>query len=284
MRPPAGRRLRSGTSAPATNTERGTASIPACPPRPATARSRSRGTHGHHRHQTSTHTSRPRTSRHSRGSWTRSGLTSRSHAVSVTPATSAAQFNCSARWRSAEGPSCSRAATRWRGASGRPCSAPPRSSRTWNSGHNIIHGQWDWMNDPEIHSTEWEWDTTSPSEHWKKSHNFIHHKYTNVVGLDDDIGYGIMRLTRDQRWEKWMIGNPIIQPDYSERCSNGESRPTVWRRRSSARARSPWPRCAKTCRSSARRSASRSARTTSCSPRWRDATGSTRWAPMRSPT
>ncbi|MFA5712380.1 fatty acid desaturase [Mycolicibacterium sp.] len=76
-------------------------------------------------------------------------------------------------------------------------------------GHNIIHGQWDWMNDPEIHSTEWEWDTTAPSTHWKKSHNFIHHKYTNVVGLDDDIGYGIMRLTRDQRWEKWMIGNPI---------------------------------------------------------------------------
>jgi len=76
-------------------------------------------------------------------------------------------------------------------------------------GHNIIHGQWDWMNDPEIHSTEWEWDTTSPSVHWKKSHNFIHHKYTNVVGLDDDIGYGIMRLTRDQRWERWMIGNPI---------------------------------------------------------------------------
>ena len=76
-------------------------------------------------------------------------------------------------------------------------------------GHNITHGQRDWMNDPEIHSTEWEWDTTSPSVHWKKSHNFIHHKYTNVVGLDDDIGYGIMRLTRDQRWEKWMIGNPV---------------------------------------------------------------------------
>ena len=76
-------------------------------------------------------------------------------------------------------------------------------------GHNITHGQWDWMNDPEIHSTEWEWDTTSPSVHWKKSHNYIHHKYTNVVGLDDDIGYGIMRLTRDQRWERWMIGNPL---------------------------------------------------------------------------
>src|ERR1700743_3736460 len=76
-------------------------------------------------------------------------------------------------------------------------------------GHNITHGQWDWMNDPEIHSTEWEWDTTSPSVHWKKSHNFIHHKYTNIVGLDDDVGYGIMRVTRDEPWSRWMLGNPI---------------------------------------------------------------------------
>ena len=76
-------------------------------------------------------------------------------------------------------------------------------------GHNIIHGQWDWMNDPEIHSTEWEWDTTCPSVQWKHSHNFVHHKYTNVVGLDGDVGYGIMRVTRDQHWESWMLGNPI---------------------------------------------------------------------------
>ncbi len=41
-------------------------------------------------------------------------------------------------------------------------------------GHNVIHGQWDWMNDPEIHSTNWEWDTTCPSSHWKHSHNYIH--------------------------------------------------------------------------------------------------------------
>jgi len=76
-------------------------------------------------------------------------------------------------------------------------------------GHNIIHGQWDWMNDPEIHSTEWEWDTTSPAEHWKKSHNYIHHKFTNIVGMDDDVGYGIMRVTRDEKWAPWMIGNPV---------------------------------------------------------------------------
>jgi fatty acid desaturase len=76
-------------------------------------------------------------------------------------------------------------------------------------GHNITHGQWDWMNDPEIHSTEWEWDTTSPSVHWKKSHNFVHHKYTNIVGMDDDVGYGLLRVTRDQRWARWNLGNPL---------------------------------------------------------------------------
>ncbi|MBA4020883.1 MAG: acyl-CoA desaturase [Gordonia sp.] len=76
-------------------------------------------------------------------------------------------------------------------------------------GHNVMHGQWDWMNDPEIHSSSWEWDTTCPSSQWKHSHNFIHHKYTNIVGMDDDVGYGILRVTRDQPWEWWNLGNPI---------------------------------------------------------------------------
>jgi linoleoyl-CoA desaturase len=76
-------------------------------------------------------------------------------------------------------------------------------------GHNVMHGQWDWMNDPEIHSSSWEWDTTCPSSQWKHSHNFIHHKYTNIVGMDDDVGYGILRVTRDQPWEWWNLGNPV---------------------------------------------------------------------------
>ena len=76
-------------------------------------------------------------------------------------------------------------------------------------GHNVMHGQWDWMNDPEIHSSSWEWDTTCPSVQWKHSHNFVHHKYTNIVGMDDDVGYGILRVTRDQPWEWWNVGNPV---------------------------------------------------------------------------
>ncbi|MFZ2172601.1 MAG: fatty acid desaturase [Rhodococcus sp. (in: high G+C Gram-positive bacteria)] len=74
-------------------------------------------------------------------------------------------------------------------------------------GHNVMHGQWDWMNDPEIHSTSWEWDNTGPSAHWKQTHNYLHHKYTNVLGMDDDVGYGLLRVTRDQRWKPFNAGN-----------------------------------------------------------------------------
>ena len=66
--------------------------------------------------------------------------------------------------------------------------------------HNVIHGQWDWMNDPEIHSATWEWDMVGPSSHWRSSHNHRHHKFTNVVGVDDDLGFGVLRVTRDQEW------------------------------------------------------------------------------------
>lgn len=63
------------------------------------------------------------------------------------------------------------------------------------------------MNDPEVHSTTWEWDNTDPSAHWKHTHNYIHHKYTNVLGMDDDVGYGLLRVTRDQRWRPFYLGN-----------------------------------------------------------------------------
>src|SRR3954470_24529894 len=56
-------------------------------------------------------------------------------------------------------------------------------------GHNVMHGQWDWMNDPEIHSSTWDWDTASPAFAWKHSHNYLHHTYTNIVGKDRDVGY-----------------------------------------------------------------------------------------------
>ncbi len=74
-------------------------------------------------------------------------------------------------------------------------------------GHNVMHGQWDWMNDPEIHSTTWEWDLIGNSADWKHTHNHLHHKFTNIVGLDDDIGFGVLRVTRDVPWEPRFAAN-----------------------------------------------------------------------------
>ena len=76
-------------------------------------------------------------------------------------------------------------------------------------GHNVMHGQWDWMNDPEIHSSNWEWDTAQPAEQWKHSHNYVHHQFTNVLGYDNDIGYGILRMAREQRWNPANLGQPV---------------------------------------------------------------------------
>ena len=76
-------------------------------------------------------------------------------------------------------------------------------------GHNVMHGQWDWMNDPEIHSGTWEWDNTCPAEQWKHSHNFVHHTFTNVLGKDNDVGYGILRVTSDQKWHPVNLGQPL---------------------------------------------------------------------------
>jgi linoleoyl-CoA desaturase len=76
-------------------------------------------------------------------------------------------------------------------------------------GHTVMHGQWDWMRDPKIHSTTWEWDNASPSEQWKHSHNELHHTYTNVIGKDNDLGYGIMRVDEDQRWVPLYLAQPL---------------------------------------------------------------------------
>ena len=76
-------------------------------------------------------------------------------------------------------------------------------------GHNVMHGQWDWMNDPEIHSSNWEWDTAQPAEQWKHSHNYIHHQFTNVLGHDNDIGYGVLRMAREQKWHPANLGQPV---------------------------------------------------------------------------
>jgi linoleoyl-CoA desaturase len=75
-------------------------------------------------------------------------------------------------------------------------------------GHNVLHGQWDWMRDPKIHSSTWEWDHVTPAAQWQKAHNQTHHTYTNIIGQDNDLGYGIMRVDEDQEWKRRYLVQP----------------------------------------------------------------------------
>ena len=78
-------------------------------------------------------------------------------------------------------------------------------------GHNVMHGQYDWMNDPKFKGTTYEWDIVGTAADWRQTHNYKHHTYTNIKGMDDDIGYGIIRLFPEQRWKKGYL----LQPLYS---------------------------------------------------------------------
>jgi fatty acid desaturase len=75
-------------------------------------------------------------------------------------------------------------------------------------GHNVLHGQWDWMRDPKIHSSTWEWDHVTPAAQWKRAHNDTHHRFTNILGKDNDLGYGIMRVDEAQEWQPRHLAQP----------------------------------------------------------------------------
>ncbi|HXO53239.1 MAG TPA: acyl-CoA desaturase, partial [Mycobacterium sp.] len=102
---------------------------------------------------------------------------------------------------------CSRSRAGW--ILGTASLAVAKSVENMEIGHNVSHGQWDWMNDPEIHSSTWEFDMVALSSQWKYAHNYRHHVFSNVLGMDDDLGFGVMRVTRDQPWRPQYLLQPL---------------------------------------------------------------------------
>ncbi|WP_140727806.1 fatty acid desaturase family protein [Pseudomonas sp. Hp2] len=82
-------------------------------------------------------------------------------------------------------------------------------------GHNVMHGQFDWMGDPRLDGNTYEWDIVATADNWRKTHNFRHHTYTNVRGMDDDIGYGLLRIFPEQRWRPFYLLQPLIAPVFA---------------------------------------------------------------------
>ncbi len=76
-------------------------------------------------------------------------------------------------------------------------------------GHNVMHGQYDFMRDPNLSGRKYDWDTACPGDGWRHSHNYVHHTYTNIVGKDRDVGYGVLRMSEDQTWHPRYLFQPI---------------------------------------------------------------------------
>lgn len=74
-------------------------------------------------------------------------------------------------------------------------------------GHNVMHGQYDWLNDASLRGNQFDWDNVCTGEDWRYTHNYIHHTYTNIVGQDHDVGYGILRVSEEQKWEPRFLFN-----------------------------------------------------------------------------
>jgi fatty acid desaturase len=48
-----------------------------------------------------------------------------------------------------------------------------------------------------------------PSSQWRYAHNYRHHVFTNVIGIDEDLGFGVIRVTRDQEWRPGHLLAPL---------------------------------------------------------------------------
>jgi fatty acid desaturase len=76
-------------------------------------------------------------------------------------------------------------------------------------GHNVMHGQYDFMRDPALDSRRFEWDTACPASQWRHSHNVMHHTFTNIEGKDRDLGYGVLRMTEREPWAPRHLAQPL---------------------------------------------------------------------------
>jgi linoleoyl-CoA desaturase len=79
-------------------------------------------------------------------------------------------------------------------------------------GHNVLHGQYDFMHDPTLSSATYEFDMVGTAKSWKRAHNATHHVFTNVIGRDGDFGYQAFRFSDDVAWNPTHLAQPLLSP------------------------------------------------------------------------
>src|SRR5512146_107726 len=79
-------------------------------------------------------------------------------------------------------------------------------------GHNVLHGQYDFLHDPSLSSATYEWDMVGTAKSWKRAHNATHHVFTNVIGRDRDFGYNAFRFSAEVPWRLFHLRQPLVSP------------------------------------------------------------------------
>jgi NADPH-dependent stearoyl-CoA 9-desaturase len=85
-----------------------------------------------------------------------------------------------------------------------------KSLENMEIGHNVMHGQYNFMRDPELNSTNYEWDIVATAKTWKRTHNATHHVLTNVVGRDGDLGFHVLRVSEEVPWNPVHLLQPLL--------------------------------------------------------------------------
>lgn len=76
-------------------------------------------------------------------------------------------------------------------------------------GHNLMHGQYDWAGEPDLRGAQADWNLSCPPAQWRHSHNVVHHRFTNILDVDRDIGYGLLRMSEQQPWKIRHLIQPV---------------------------------------------------------------------------
>ena len=71
--------------------------------------------------------------------------------------------------------------------------------------HNILHGQYDSLEEEKYWSTVWDFRGPVDETSWKRGHNGLHHTDTNVLGSDPDLNHGILRVDHGIPWDKFHL-------------------------------------------------------------------------------
>jgi NADPH-dependent stearoyl-CoA 9-desaturase len=79
---------------------------------------------------------------------------------------------------------------------------------TMELGHNLMHGQFNWMNDRRFSGKDFRWGFACEPEDWRHFHNLTHHHYANVLGRDRD--YGSLRLSAEKPWRPAHLAQPFM--------------------------------------------------------------------------